>query len=367
MDIIGTKTKCTSKFFSDSLPRVEISDELTLLERRLAEFVGTKHCVLTSSGTAGLLTALRASGIRDGDGVMCTSFSFFATTEIITLAGAVPVLVDTNPNTFNIDPYCLEYVLKKCVRTRQPLPKALVAADSFGLPCDFDAIEEICARYNITLIEDMSGAFGASYKGRKTGSFGRFSVASFFPARPLGGIGDGGGVFCRNREDLKLVETLRGISENQHFDFVKASAVSEKLNCYSDELSRRQLVAARYRDNFKGFVKVQQTDDDYINAYTQFVIALLDEKQRERVIDALKEKSIPCSILHCTQRTRNENEWERVVLANTQQAAQRLLAIPMHPFLSVHVVDYISECIMETVDAPVRVTDMNKAEELAAQ
>lgn len=336
------------------IPQVEIDGEQELreLERRLAEYVGTQHCVLTPSGTAGLLTALRASGIRDGDGVMCTSFSFFATAEIIALAGAVPMLVDTNPNTFNIDPYCIEYVLKKCARTRHPLPKALIAADLFGLPCDFDAIEDICLRYNITLIEDMSGAFGASYKGRKCGGFGRFSVASFFPARPLGGIGDGGGIFCRSREDAKLLELLRGSGKKQRpYDFVQTSAVGEKLSCYSDELASRQLVAARYRDNFNGFVKVQQVDEDYISAYTQFVIALADTKQREHVIDVLKEKHVPCSVLHCTQRGRMaENEWERVVLANTQQAAGRLLAIPMHPYLSVHVVDYISECVMETVD-----------------
>lgn len=331
--------------------KIEAEQEFRELEARLAEYVGTRYCVLTSSGTAGLLAALRASGIRDGDGVMCTSFSFFATAEIIALAGAVPVLVDTNPNTFNIDPYCIEYVIKKCLRTRNPLPKALIAADLFGLPCDFDAIEDICRRYNITLIEDMSGAFGASYRGKKCGGFGRFSVASFFPARPLGGIGDGGGIFCRNREDAKLLEALRGSGKRQPYDFVQASVVSEKLTSYSDELARRQLVAARYRDNFNGFVKVQQVDEDYISAYTQFVIALADTVQREKVMDALREKHVPCSIMHCTQRGRPaENEWERVVLANTQQAAGRLLAIPMHPYLSVHVVDYISECVMETVD-----------------
>lgn len=347
MELAGVKPRKVT-------PQIEIDDtqELKELERRLTDYVGTQYCVLTSSGTAGLLTALRASGIRDGDGVMCTSFSFFATAEIIALAGAVPMLVDTNPNTFNIDPYCIEYVLKKCVRTRQPLPKALIAADLFGLPCDFDAIEDICLRYNITLIEDMSGAFGAAYKGEKCGSFGRFSVASFFPARPLGGIGDGGGIFCRNREDKKTLEMLSGSGEKrQAYDFVQASVIGEKLGCYSDELAKRQLVAARYRDNFDGFVKVQQVDEEYISAYTQFVIALDDGKQRDRVIDALKEKHIPCSILHCTQRGRMaENEWERVVLANTRQAAERLLAIPMHPYLSVRVVDYISECVMESMD-----------------
>lgn len=352
MEIIGLKTQVETEIQPGSVPvaAVNAERELVRLERRLANYVGTPYCVLTSSGTAGLLTALKAVGVNDGDGVMCTSFSFFATAEIITLAGAEPVLVDINPNTFNIDPYCLEYVLKKCERTRQPLPKALIAADLFGLPCDFDAINEICKRYGIEVIEDMSGAFGASYKGKKTGNFGRFSVASFFPARPLGGIGDGGGIFCRTREDARMLEHLRGDSENQPYDFVQASIVNEKLSGYSAELSRRQLVAARYRDNLKGVVKVQLVEDEYISAYTQFVIALADEKQREAVIDALHDKHVPSSILHCTQRAHPiEKDWERVVLTNTQHAAQRLLAIPMHPHLSVHVIDYVSKCIIQTV------------------
>lgn len=347
MEFAGIKVGTIWDEPASSVFTIDAEREIKFLERRLAAYVGAKQCVLTPSGTAGLLTALRAAGVADGDGVMCTAFSFFSTAEIIALAGAVPVLVDTNPNTFNIDPYCIEYVLKKCDRTKAKLPKALVAGDLFGLPCDFDAIEEICARYDITLIEDMSGAFGASYKGRKSGGFGRFSVASFFPARPLGGIGDGGGVFCRSRSDADLVTTLRGKNyDRQPFDFVQASLAGEKLSNYSDEMARRQLVAARYRDNFKGYVKVQHVGDDYISAYTQFVVALADSHQRENVIEALGESHIPCSIPHCARREQSADAWERVVLTNTQQAAQRLLALPMHPYLSIHVVDFICECVM---------------------
>lgn len=322
------------------------------LESSLADYTGAAHCVTTFSGTTGLMMALRAAGVRDGDGVLCSAFSFFATAEIIVLSGAVPVLVDTNPNTFCIDPYCLEYVLKKCTRTKQPMPRALVAADLFGVPCQFDAISDICERYGVEVIEDMSGAFGALYNGQKTGNFGRFSVASFFPARPLGGIGDGGGIFCRTREDAELLEHLRDTGYSPHaFDMVEAEVISEKLKIYDEELARRQVVAARYRDNFSGYVKVQQVPENCESAYTQFVIALADCGQRERVMDALREKHIPCSVLHCVQGERlPKSEWERVILTNTQTAAQRLLALPMHAYLSNHVIDYICESVMETVE-----------------
>lgn len=325
--------------------------ELGELEQSLAEYVGAPHCILTRSGTAGLLMALKAAGVRENDRVLCTSFSFFATAEIIELAGAVPVLVDTNPETFNMDAYCLEYVLKKCLRTKQPIPKALVAADLFGLPCEFEKIERLCNQYNISLIEDMSCAFGASYNQAKAGSFGRFSVASFFPARPLGGIGDGGGVFCRNREDAKMMRALRAAGGRQPFNVVQANVIGEKLKQYDDELERRQLVAERYQNNLNGYAKVQQVGKDYISAYTQFAISLKGAEQREHVMNALREKHIPSSIVHCAKRTKKiEQDWERVVLANTRYAAERLLAVPMHPYLSMRVVDYICESIMETVE-----------------
>ena len=321
------------------------------LEARLAEYTGAEHCVLTPSGTYGLLTALKASGVREGDGVMCTSFSFLATSEIISLSGASPVYVDTNPNTYNIDPYCLEYVLKKCARRKLHMPKALVAANLFGMPCDFDALHEVCSRYNVTLIEDMSCSFGASYKGKKAGNFGRFSVASFFPAKPLGDGGDGGGVFCRTREDAKMLTSLCEAKKDRAFHFTGINVVGEKLTNYTENLSRRQLVAARYRDNLCDFVKLQHAGAEYISAYTQFAVELNDENQRDFVVDALRDKQIPCSVVCRSNRARPaENEWENAVLTNAGKAESRLITIPIHPFLSVRVVDYISECIMEAAE-----------------
>ena len=354
MEFTGVKTKQLPQLKRQLvLPGNGESEALVKLEARLAEYTGAEHCVLMPSGTYGLLTALKAASVREGDGVLCTSFSFLATSEIIALAGASPVYVDTNPNTFNVDPYCLEYVLKKCARRKLHMPKALVAANLFGMPCDFDALNEVCSRYNVTLIEDMSCSFGASYKGKKTGNFGRFSVASFFPAKPLGENGDGGGVFCRTRDDAKILTSLCESKNNRtfHFNFTGINVVGEKLTNYTENLSRRQLVAARYRDNLSDFVKLQQAGADYISAYTQFAIELNDQTQRDFVIEALKDKQIPCSVVCRANRARPaENEWENVVLTNAQKAETRLLTIPIHPYLSVRVVDYISECIMEAAE-----------------
>lgn len=327
------------------------STELARLESKLAGYVGANFCTASASGTSGMIMALEAAGVREGDSVLCTSFSYFATAEIILLAGAVPMLVDTNPNTFNIDPFCLEYVLGKCSRTHREPPRALVASDIFGLPCNYIALQEICDKHGVALIEDMSQSFGAEYSGRKAGSFGRFAVASFFPARPLGGLGEGGCVFCRDQGDAQLLRELRAQSGAGALGSVQASVIGEKLKSFDRELARRQIVAARYCDNFEGYVKVQQVGPDYISAYTQFIIALADEAQRERVQDSLAEMSIPCSVPHSALRAKpSGGEWERVVLQNTQSAASRLLSLPMNPYLSNHVIDYISECVMLTVE-----------------
>lgn len=325
------------------------------LESRLANYVGAEFCALMPGGTAGMLAALRAADIGEGDVVFCTAFSYLSTAEIIAMTGARARFTDINPNTFTLDPYCLDYALKKCNRRDTPLPKAVIAADIFGLPCDYTEIEEICARYGVILIEDLTCAFGASYKGKKTGSFGRYAVTSFFPARPFGDDGEGGAVFCHNREDLRKLESLRlgAGAESAAAGFVRTSVVGEKLGGYSGELSRRQLIAARYRQNLKEAVRVQQVGEEFISAYTQFAVELEDEREREKLAEALREKRIPFGIVSAGIRpvktTGRTAKNDRTLPANSADIAKRLLTIPINPHMSTRVADYISECVFEAV------------------
>jgi dTDP-4-amino-4,6-dideoxygalactose transaminase len=233
------------------------------------------------------------------------------------------------------------------------MPKAVVAADIFGLPCDYGEIEDICARYGVVLIEDMSCAFGASYRGKKAGSFGRFAVASFFPSRPLGDEGEGGGVFCHNREDLRKLESLRlGVAgESPSAGFVRTSLVGEKLGAYAGELSKRQLIAARSRQNLKEAVRVQQVGEEYISAFTQFAIELGDERGRNALAEALREKRVPFGLVSAGAKpakapARGNGKTDRALPANTADIAKRLMTIPINPHMSTRVADYISECIL---------------------
>lgn len=332
--------------------------DMAELERHLCEYVEAEHCVCVDSATTGMLMALRTAGVQMGDSVLCTSFSYFATADIIELLGAKPVFVDINPNSYCIDPYCLEYVVGKCVRRKLSLPRALIAVDLFGLPCNYDAIAEICEKYGIVLIEDMAQSFGASYKGRKTGCFGRLAVSSFFPARPLGELGEGGAVFCHSCDDASRLESLRrnihlnGARSNR-LDTVQASVVEEKLRTFDLELERRRKIATRYRERLQGHVKLQQIQEHYESACTHFVISLKDARIREGMIERLQLCHIPCEIFTpspISHRERSGND--KVALVNAQSVAQRILTIPMHPYLSGRVVDYICDRILEELASP---------------
>lgn len=335
------------------------------LEQQLCEYVGVPYCVSMQSASMGLLFALKALDIGAGDSVLCTSFSYFAVSELIKLAGANPVMVDINPNTYNIDPFCLQYVIGKCRRSKQPIPKALIAVDLFGLPCNYDALEEICAENDIDIIEDMAHSFGASFNGKRAGSFGRVAVASFFPAQPREALGDGGAVFCQSVEDERRLKSLRRTvgedGENNGWmqwqggsiDSIQTSMVAEKLAMLDREIGRRRTVAQWYRERLDGRVRLQQVGDGYESAYSQLAVSMQTTAQRDSMIDWLISHHIPShkykpSPLPCIER---DEDWSRVVLVNAKAVSQKLISLPMHPFLSKRVVNFICDKILEKLDS----------------
>jgi dTDP-4-amino-4,6-dideoxygalactose transaminase len=334
--------------------RADAATGMTELETRLCAYIGAPYSVSVGSATTGLLLALKAAGIKDGAGVLCTNFSYFATADVIELAGGQPVFVDINPNTYCMDPYCLEYVVGKYARRELPIPKALIAADFFGLPASYGALEEICGKHGILLIEDMAQYFGATCKGRKTGSFGQMAVASFFPTRPLHELGEGGAVFCHTARDADRLRSLRRVlgSTGSSLDTVQASIAAEKLGSFDQELARRRAVAEHYRRRLDGAVKLQQITEGCQSACTHFAIALKSARLRESLMERLLLRHIPCSVFELSPPGRREaSSFDKAALVNAQSVAQRILLIPMHPYLSARVVDYICDQILEEVGA----------------
>ncbi|MGL4557945.1 MAG: DegT/DnrJ/EryC1/StrS family aminotransferase, partial [Afipia sp.] len=179
--------------------------EVTQLEADLAAFCGARHVVACASGTDALLMVLMAQGIGPGDAVICPSFTFCATGEVVALTGATPVFVDVDEASFNMNTASL----KKGIATARKLrlkPKALVPVDLFGQSADHDAIAEVAKSEGLFVLDDAAQSFGATYKGRKLGTFGLATATSFFPAKPLGCYGDGGAIFT---DDADLAERLR--------------------------------------------------------------------------------------------------------------------------------------------------------------
>src|SRR6201987_1899153 len=182
--------------------------EVTELEAQLASFSGAKHVVTCASGTDALLMVLMAKGLGRGDAVFCPSFTFCATGEVVVLTGATPVFVDVDETTFNIDAASL----KRGIATARKAglkPRAVIPVDLFGQAAYHDAIVGVAEAEGLFVLDDAAQGFGASYKGRRIGTFGLATATSFFPAKPLGCFGDGGAIFTNDGEPAETLKTIR--------------------------------------------------------------------------------------------------------------------------------------------------------------
>src|SRR5512136_1333595 len=270
------------------------------LEKEIAAYHGVPHAVGVASGTDALLLSLRACGIGAGDEVITTPFTFIATAEVISLLSAIPVFVDIQPETFNIDPDKIEEKITGNT-------KAVIPVHLFGHPADMDPIVKIARKYNIKVIEDCAQAFGATYNGKKVGTIGDCGCFSFFPSKNLAGYGDGGMIITRNEDLAKLIRLLRNhgsvvkyhhstLGYNSRLDEIQAAIIRVKLKKI-DEFNRRRRINA---DLYRSFI----TRDDVVlpaempgckHVYHQFT---LRTKNMEMIMSELKSNNISSAIYY---------------------------------------------------------------------
>jgi UDP-2-acetamido-2-deoxy-ribo-hexuluronate aminotransferase len=324
--------------------------EVQELEERLVAYVGVKHAISCSSGTDALLMPLMAYQIGPGDAIFTTPFTFIATAEVIQLLGATPIFVDIDPRTFNIDPAALEEAidsLGKSPKTAHLQPRGIIPVDLFGQPADYDRITALAKQHGLFVLEDAAQSFGATYKGRRAGSLAEVAATSFFPAKPLGGYGDGGAIFT---DDDSLAEILKSIRVhgqgtnkyenvrlglNGRLDTLQAAILLVKLDIFDQEVAERQKVAQRYGEGLQHVVEAPYVSPDCTSVWAQY--SVLSDRRAE-LQNKLKEAGIPSAVyyplpLHLQGAFAHLGH-KAGDFPITERAAGRIFSLPMHPYLT---------------------------------
>lgn len=320
------------------------------LELELAEYVGVKHCISCANGTDALQLALMIWNIGQGDAVFVPDFTFFSSGEVVPLVGATPVFVDIDEDTYNISPQSLETAIKYILENTDLNPKVVVAVDLFGQPADFDKIRQIAEKYDLFILEDAAQGFGGKIREKKACSFGDIATTSFFPAKPLGCYGDGGAVFTDNDEWAALLRSYcvhgKGqdkydnvrIGMNSRLDTLQAAVLLEKMKFFNDEISKCNQMAEEYTKRLKDIVKVPVVREEMYSSWAQYTICFHDNKERERVIQALKESNIPTGVYYKKpmhmQQAFKEYQFTKLNYGITEKVCGCCLSLPMHAYLN---------------------------------
>lgn len=313
-----------------------LGPEVLELEERLVDFVGAKYCISVANGTDALQIAQMALGIGPGDEVITPGFTYIATAETVALLGAKPVYVDVDPRTCNLDPQRLEAAIT-------PRTKAIIPVSLYGQCADMDAINVIAARHGIPVIEDAAQSFGAQYKGARSCNLSTIACTSFFPSKPLGCYGDGGAIFTNDDELAKVMRQIARhgqdrryhhvrVGVNSRLDTLQAAILLPKLDIFSQELEQRQDVARAY-----GILLAEAgigspfVEPGNVSAWAQFTVQVT---RREEVQERLKASGIPTAVHYPIPLNKQPAVSDaQAHLPVGDALAQKVLSLPMHPYL----------------------------------
>jgi dTDP-4-amino-4,6-dideoxygalactose transaminase len=342
--------------------RYILGPEVGIFERQLADYIGVRNVVACANGTDALLLPLYVAGIGPGDAVFVPSFTFAATAEVVALAKAEPVFVDVDPETYNIDIDSLEAAIAMVKAQGRLTPRAIIPVDLFGLAADYSAIGRIAARERLMVIEDAAQAIGGTRDGVRCGAFGDVASTSFYPAKPLGCYGDGGAMFTN---DDALAERLRSfafhgkgetqydnvhVGLNSRLDTIQAAILIEKLAILEDEMVARQAVARRYAEKLAGIVKTARVPPGHRSAWAQYAI---ETPVRDSLKAHLQGQGIP-SVIYYVKPLHRQVAYERFARAPSglpvsEALPDRILCLPMHPYLSEADQDRVCQAIADHI------------------
>ncbi len=321
------------------------------LEEALAQYVGCRHCISCGNGTDALELALRALDIGPGDAVFVPDFTFFASGEVVSTVGALPVFVDVEPDTYNISASALEEAVSAVAAQGKYRPGAVIAVDLFGQPAEYGRICQVTKEYGMYLIEDGAQGFGGRIGDKPACSFGDISTTSFFPAKPLGCYGDGGAIFTDNDNWNQKIRSLcvhgkssQGkydniqIGMNSRLDSIQAAILKVKLAAFEDkELRQVNEFAAIYTQGLKDLVGVPRILPGYESSWAQYTIRLDSQQERAMLQEELGKRGIPTMIyywkpMHGQQAFAGGN-CQSGRNQNTVRLCETVLSLPLSPYM----------------------------------
>lgn len=343
-----------------------LGPEVKEFETTLAQFAGAKHAISCANGTDALLLVLMAEDISPGDAVFVPSFTFVATGECVALRRATPVFVDVNPRSFNMDPASLERAIGAAKRAGLR-PRMVIAVDLFGRPADYPVLREIADRHGLTLVADAAQSFGAKLGKARVGTMADYTTTSFFPAKPLGCYGDGGAILTDDGTKVEPLLSLRmhgkgrdqydnvRIGLNSRLDTLQAAILIEKLRIFDSEIAMRNEVAARYKTLLSDIVVTPETNESCISVWAQYTILLDGAKAREVVQASCAAAGVPTAIYYATPLHRQSGYREFPAdpsgLPHTDWLTERVLSLPMHPYLDAQTQQRIAHAVRAGVAA----------------
>lgn len=338
--------------------------EVQILEKRLAEYVGVKHCITCANGTEAMTLLMMAWDIKEGDAVFVPDFTFFSTGEIVSFRGATPVFVDVDSDTFNIDVIKLEETIKRVLDDGKLTPRVVIPVDLFGLPANYPEIERIAKKYDLLVLEDGAQGFGGSINGKKACSFGDAATTSFFPAKPLGCYGDGGAIFVNDDDLADLLNSLKvhgkgdnkydnvRIGVNSRLDSIQAAILNVKLTAFIEhELDDVNRVYDLYTEYLNSIVDTPIIPKGYLSSFAQYTIKLNNREERDSLQEALKKLEIP-SMVYYTKAMHKQDAFSNKVYDEydflvTNELCDTVLSLPMHPYLKKNEIEMVVSKIIE--------------------
>lgn len=333
------------------------------LERQLADYVGTRHCISCANGTDALTLALKAWGIKPGDAVFVPDFTFVSPAEAVSLEGASPVFVDVDRETFNIDPEDLENKIEATIRKGESVPKVIITVDLFGLSANYTALRRIARNHCLLILEDSAQGFGGIVNGKRNCSFGDISTTSFFPSKPLGCYGDGGACFTDNDEWAALMDSYRmhgkgaskyenvRIGMNSRLDTIQASILQVKLKVFAGELAAVNKAAAEYTSRLTDIVETPVVPAGFLSSWAQYTIKLKNKTERDGLHAYLNEQGIPSMVYYPTPIHR-QTAYKNLDLPKSDypvadKLCETALSLPMYPYISLEEINVVCNAIKD--------------------